>query len=408
MPETIHYQNFDLLVSTGRADDYELRVLDSPAHESARPSPASAAIRGEVADGLAALRGLMLDREGLRALGIALMDWLFPAPIMELYRASLARLGPDEGLRVRLRIEPPELHELPWECCYDAETGGFIALDPRTPVVRYLAGPFDRQKLSGTALSVLVAIASPRGYPELQAGTEYARIEDALDALGGRVEVGRVTATIDALQDALRHGPRTLHFVGHGGFDPALGGVLVLEDPQGEADAVDAEVVAALLRGSSVRLAVLNACESARTDPTETFAGIAPRLVQAGLPAVVAMQTALPDDAALHFTRAFYAAVADGWPVDAAVTAGRQAIFAHAAGRPDWVVPVLYLSAPDGVLWEPELALTGQAAPPLPAPAGGPSFQFNFQGPVTIAAGAIGGERHATTVHGGGEADEPS
>jgi len=216
--------------------------------------------------------------------------------------------------------------------------------------------------------------------------------------LGGRVDVGRVAATVDALQDALRHGPRALHFVGHGGFDPVLGGVLVLEDPQGEAVAVDAEVVAALLRGSSLRLAVLNACESARTDPRDTFAGIAPRLVQAGLPAVVAMQTALSDDAALHFTRAFYAAVADGWPVDAAVTAGRQAIFAHAAERPDWTVPVLYLSAPDGVLWEPELALTGQAAPPLQAPPGGPSFQFNFQGPVTITTGVMGGEQRTTTV----------
>lgn len=398
MPKTTYYQNFDLLVSAGRADDYALRVLDSPAHESAQPSAASAEIQTSVANGLSALRSLTLDRAGLRALGAALMTWLFPAPIKERYRASLARLGPDEGLRVRLRIEPPELHELPWECCYDAETGGFIALDPRTPLVRYLAGPFERQRLPGTALSVLVAIASPRGYPKLEAGPEYARIEDALDALGGRVDVGRVAATVDALQDALRHGPRALHFVGHGGFDPVLGGVLVLEDPQGEADAVDAEVVAALLRGSSLRLAVLNACESARTDPRDTFAGIAPRLVQAGLPAVVAMQTALSDDAALHFTRAFYAAIADGWPVDAAVTAGRQAIFAHAAERPDWTVPVLYLSAPDGILWEPELALTGQAAPPLQAPPGGPSFQFNFQGPVTITTGVMGGEQRTTTV----------
>jgi len=398
MPEITHYRNFDLLVSTGRAGDYELRILESPAHESAQPVYASGAIRTDTADRLVALRGLTLDRAGLRALGVVLMAWLFPAPIMELYRASLARLGPDEGLRVRLRIEPAELHELPWECCYDAETGGFIALDPHTPLVRYLTGPFERRKLPGTTLRVLVAIASPRGYVRLAAGPEYSRIEDALDALGGRVDVGQVPATIDALQDALRREPRILHFVGHGGFDPALGGVLVLEDPQGGPNAVDAEVVAALLRGSTLRLAVLNACESARTDPTDTYAGIAPRLVQAGLPAVVAMQTALPDDAALHFTRAFYAAVADGWPVDAAVTSGRQAIFAHAAERPDWCVPVLYLSAPDGVLWEPELALTGQDRPPLPASTGGPSLQFNFTGPVTITAGVMGGEQRTTAV----------
>ncbi len=79
-------------------------------------------------------------------------------------------------------------------------------------------------------------------------------------------------------------------------------------------------MLAAYLRGSSVRLVVLSACDSARADPTDSFAGVAPRLVQAGLPAVVAMQSFLPDPLAPVFTAAFYRALADGRPVDTAIT----------------------------------------------------------------------------------------
>ena len=309
------------------------------------------------------------------------MAWLFRGPVLELYRASLARLGPQEGVRVRLRIEPAELHGIPWECCYDTQQGAFLAQDPRTPLVRHLLGAPSRSKLADARLKVLVAVAAPRGLPPLHAGDEYARIEDALNELGGRVEIYRATATLDGLQDALRRGPNVLHFIGHGGFDPDAGGYLVLEDDRGGPQMADAEVLAGYLRGSSVRLAVLNACESTHTDPADSFAGVAPRLVQAGLPAVIAMQTFLTDEAAVKFARAFYRALADGWPLDAAVTASRQALFGHSPESSIWSIPVLYLSAPDGILWEvEETPSTANAAPP-PAPTGPSNFQFNFRGP---------------------------
>ena len=405
MPEIKAYENFDLAISAGEAGSYALRVLYTPgAGETAQPVIAPAEPLAEMRARLDELRALTLSRSALRELGAALSAWLMPPAVLDRYRASLARLGPDQGLRVRLRIEPAELHPLPWECCYDVDAGAFLAQDPRTPVVRYLAGPFERHRLSRPQLDVLVAVASPRGYLPLEVLAEYERIEDTLDGLGGRVDVARITATLDGLQDALRSEAGVFHFVGHGGFDLRTGGLLVLENRDGDPAVVDADVLATLFRGSHVRLAVLNACESARADPTDSFAGIAPRLVQAGLPGVVAMQTSLPDEAGRRFARAFYGAVADRWPVDAAVTAGRQAIYVHAPTRPDWVAPVLFLSAPDGVLWEADTVLSGRATPP-PAPTGGPSFQFNFQGPVTIQTDTMGGESQEGEVgekNGGG------
>ena len=411
MPDAKRYGNFDLLVSTGDHARYLLRVLAAPGGgETAEPAMAPRDELQALTADIDAWRAVALDRSRLRALGAALMAWLFRGPVLQLYRTSLARLGPEEGMRVRLRIEPAELHGIPWECCYDTQQEVFLAQDLRTPFVRYLLGTFNRSKLADARLKVLVAVASPRGLPPLHAEDEYARIEDALDELGGRVEICRTAATLDGLQDALRRGPNVLHFIGHGGFDPDAGGYIVVDDGQGGPQMADAEVLAGYLRGSSVRLAILNACESARTDPTDSFAGVVPRLVQAGLPAVIAMQTFLTDEAAVKFARAFYRALADGWPLDAAVTASRQALFGHSPESSIWSIPVLYLSAPDGILWEAEeMSPTANVASP-PTPTGPSNFQFNFRGPATINAAVVGGNQYVTQIHKGSETptDEPA
>ena len=298
-----HYDNFDLLVSAGGRDAYQVRVLAVPGGgATAEPVAAPAQELCALDAAITAWRGLMLDRGGMRRLGAALMAWLFRGPVMQLYRTSLARVAPGDGLRIRLRIEPAELHPIPWELCYDAETATFLAHVPRTPLVRYLLGAFSRGKLVGGQLRVCVAMASPAGLTPLDAAVECARIADAL---AGRGTAQPMIATLAGLQDALRQAPHVWHFIGHGGFDADAGGYLVLDSGQAGPQMADAEVLASYLRGSSVRLAVLNACESARTDPADSFAGVAPRLVQAGLPAVVAMQTFLSDAAAPVFSGAF-------------------------------------------------------------------------------------------------------
>jgi len=136
-------------------------------------------------------------------------------------------------------------------------------------------------------------------------------------------------------------------FSGHG-----RAGSLALEDEDGWAHWVPADGLAVLLGDSRVGLALLNACETG-AQPGSPFVGIAPALVRAGLPAVVIMQAPMPDGGAVHFARNFYAALADGLPVDAAVTEGRKAVaLAVGMSQPDWAIPVLYLRAPDGVLWD--------------------------------------------------------
>ena len=158
-----------------------------------------------------------------------------------------------------------------------------------------------------------------------------------------------------------------LHFVGHGGVDAATGeGYLALAEADepvarrrrpgaggGGVYRLYADDLGRLLAGHyPLRLAVLNACEGAQGDGRDVFAGTAATLIRRGLPAVVAMQFPITDRAAIEFARAFYRAVAAALPVDAAVAAARQAMLLAARGSLEWATPVLFLRAPDAVLFD--------------------------------------------------------
>ncbi len=84
--------------------------------------------------------------------------------------------------------------------------------------------------------------------------------------------------------------------------------------------------------------------------------GMAPRLVQAGIPAVVAMRYPIFDDAAITFSREFYRALASGLAVDSAIADARKGLFLaeESKGRTyrAWFMPVLFMRASDGSLFD--------------------------------------------------------
>jgi CHAT domain-containing protein len=88
--------------------------------------------------------------------------------------------------------------------------------------------------------------------------------------------------------------------------------VLLFEDEQGRGSPIAGQVVGQLLHNHRpLRLVVLNACAGARSSPADPFAGTAQSLLQQGLPAVIAMQFEITDEAAITFSHALYAALAD-------------------------------------------------------------------------------------------------
>jgi hypothetical protein len=62
------------------------------------------------------------------------------------------------------------------------------------------------------------------------------------------------------------------------------------------------------------------------------------------------MQYEITDKAAIEFSRAFYDAVADGLPVDAAVAEARTAI--KMRSTLEWGTPVLYMRSSDGRIFD--------------------------------------------------------
>ena len=129
-------------------------------------------------------------------------------------------------------------------------------------------------------------------------------------------------------------------------------GVLFLVGADGKSRAVPARELGIMLHDHhTLRLAVLNACEGARTGIDNPLGGVAQGLVRHGIPASVAMQFEISDGAAIAFSGEFYRALADGLPVDAATVEARKAILAEGSDV-EWGTPVLYLRAADGAVFE--------------------------------------------------------
>lgn len=200
---------------------------------------------------------------------------------------------------------------------------------------------------------------SPAGYEPLDVEQEWTRLCEALSELTERgvVTLDRLEQpTLMALRRRLRQTEyHILHFVGHGGFDTQTqDSVLVVEDQNGRARLVDGQSLSTLLRDqTTLRLAVLNACEGARATRTDPFAGTAQSLVQGSLPAAIAMQFEISDDAAITFASEFYRAIAEGFPIDSALAEARLAIFVQGNGL-EWGTPVLYLRAQNGQIFDIE------------------------------------------------------
>jgi TonB family protein len=127
---------------------------------------------------------------------------------------------------------------------------------------------------------------------------------------------------------------------------------LQFEDESGMSYPVRGEMIGMLLHDHrSLRLAVLNACEGARSSRQDPFSGVAQSLLQQRVPAVIAMQFEISDVAAKVFAREFYRAIAEGNPVDAAICESRKALFREEYGQ-EWATPVLYMRSQEGLLFD--------------------------------------------------------
>lgn len=313
--------------------------------------------------------------------GTRLYDTVFVGTVRSALDGSLSEAAEQAvGLRIRLRFasSAPELIDLPWEYLYNPDKNRFLSLSVDSPLVRDLdlTGRIEPLQLE-PPLRVLVMIASPTDFDVLDVEKEWVRLKEAVADLeaAGRIVLDRTdTASLSALQRQLRKEDyHVFHFIGHGGFDEqARDGVLIFVDENGRGRRISGQQLGTILHDEkTLRLAILNACEGGRASFTDPFAGVAQSLLQQDIPAVIAMQFEVSDRAAITLAHEFYAAIADGYPVDAALSEARKSIYADVSDV-EWGTPVLYMRIADGrvfdIIHSASVPVPGVAPPPTTPP----------------------------------------
>jgi predicted ATPase len=328
-----------LLRLAASAESTTSELIDASSGQLIRSGVSAHFDRNLVSSLLAQAQRSQSPSEIIRALGRILSDVALPNSVEE-YLRECAAVGP---LRIGLQFDSSDLAEAPWECAVlrsIPETA--IGLYPNVHVYRR----FDSAKTAGSSgflTRVLLVMADPQSaaYPALASGSS--ELHSVVHALSSpECRAIRVTqlrfATPSSLERSLKEqSPDVVHFVCHGDV-MASGGVLVLESDRPHKESLlYADELTKMIRTSGTRLVVLSGCFTAGSVTT-----VGGALVSAGVDAVVGMQTPVSDIAAHLFSRAMYAALAEGAPLEIAVDQGRASISGTGL---DWAAPTAMISS---------------------------------------------------------------
>ncbi len=277
---------------------------------------------------------------------------------------------PPLPLRIRLFIGPtaPELHSLRWETLRDPrpQADGTLLTSEHIRFSRYLTSQDWRPvRLRPQAdLQALVVIANPGNLTDYQPGGQPLAVVDvageldrARSGLGG-IELKALDsggqAGLTNLAHHLRDGYDILYLVCHGAIIKGTPH-LWLEKESGDADVVNGDNLVTRLKElqERPRLVVLASCQSAgsgveaRSGDEGALAALGPRLAEAGIPAVLAMQGNITMQTVAQFMPTFFSELQRDGQIDRAMAAARGAV----RDRPDWWMPVLFMRLKSGRLW---------------------------------------------------------
>jgi hypothetical protein len=351
-----------------------LKALPAASLADANLSPAQTDALHKL--GLLTNPGLVSDVHA--QVGQALYHSLFPKEVNTAFKMAWNQVRAQRGLiSLQLRFDEDNvaLARYPWELIHDNRR--HLLPSGAVELTRYISYPEAPTPLPiKPPLRVLYIESRPTNLSALPTGEEQQTVRTALETLEEKGLIILETPSpptyntlierIDSNQD------HVLHFDGHGTVArrcPACGamnyphytvcqqpdcnrslddvsplGYLAFEKERGrEVDWVDSKALEYLLYPSQIRVAVLSACRSGEVRGETLFGGVGPALIQAGVPAVIAMQIPITVTAAARFMQGFYGALADLKTLSAAMTSGRRRLF---RGR-EWFIPALYLRSTD-------------------------------------------------------------
>ncbi|MFN2196807.1 MAG: CHAT domain-containing protein [Anaerolineales bacterium] len=366
------YTELEIKISHGDSTSYliELRYNDPDEQEIRPPEGCEAWL--DAAD----LSAHRLDIEGY---GQILSQFIFGDPKTRLYFNQALQAAGSKQVRLRLFVDrsAPELHNVRWETLRHPENDRFLAKNENILFSRLLASlNWEQLQLRPKGqLRSLVAVANPL---DLETG-KYEVDGQALAPVDTAGEIERARAglaqtlvatlastpeapgqvTLNNLVDQLREGCDILYLVCHGALSSRenVGTYLLLENSDGTADLCSGrdfvERLANLPAELRPRLVVLISCQSAgqgemrASDTQGALAAVGPRLAQAGIPAVLAMQGNVSMTTIEQFVPAFFSRLFEDGQLDQALAAARGVI----GDRSDWWMPVLFMRLRAGALW---------------------------------------------------------
>lgn len=343
---------------TGEAYQVDLRFTHPDSQGEVAPVSGPAALD---------LEELLALQQDPRAYGEALAAQVFADEKARLLycRARTAVEATGRFLRLRLLVGPtaPELHNLRWELLTDPETREALATSEKILFSRFLFSqdwrPVKlRPKLSLTAVVAVAAPADLDRY-QLAAVDRDGEISRAREALGDTVHLSVLgqeePLTLDRLAARLREGVDVLYLVCHGALIRGKTPYLFLQDEEGNVARIEGAALVERMRElpQPPRLVVLASCESGGTADGSPHAALAPRLAEAGVTAIIAMQGKITMETMKKAIPVFLSELGRDGQIDRALAVARGTV----RERPDAWMPALYLRLKSGRIWyEPGFA----------------------------------------------------
>ena len=268
-------------------------------------------------------------------------------------------------LRMRLLIGPsaPELHSLEWETLNNPQDNTPLSSNENILFSRYLSS-LDWRPVPlrpKAEMSALVVVANPTNLSEynnlapidVEGETKRAReslgnipvstLPSATDGSGERASLNNLVASLRTGEHDI------LYLVCHGALSEDAP-YLWLEDEEGKTAVTAGDELVTRLRELSQRprLVVLASCQSAGS-PTmgSALSALGPRLAQAGIPAVIAMQGNVSLQTIAEFMPVFFSELQRDGLVDRALAVARGAV----RQRPDYWMPALFMRLKTGRIW---------------------------------------------------------
>lgn len=276
----------------------------------------------------------------LQEMGKGLFETLFSGQSKNLY----VRLPKNRNVPLAIVSKDARVLNLPWEYLHDStQPAGPILRRPLVRVIPTQGDGTSESEQQPRPVRILFIACEPKGVTAVGREEQTQLLENLAAASGGAVHLEQVAKRFTTKKDILEKlgsAPafEVVHCLGHG-----EDGRFLLSEADGTKAPIGANDFALLMQSRGIKVVVLSACRSGSGAFAREFAVVATALVQAGIPAVLAMQYSIRPEVATVVVSRWYKYLLDGLDLDEALAHCRRDIaIQYGTTGVEWGIAVLY------------------------------------------------------------------